>query len=171
MRDTNQILTADTQRIVLRETIEKGIVHCQRGNWQTGLELLRKAARKEDREGGFPSIYYSYLGYGAAFLNGERRDGLRLCKHAVQVDPNEPDNYLNLARTYLLGDDRRHAVAAIQHGLKLDPRHGALLALRQRIGFRRKPAIGFLSRDAWINRWLGRRQRRRQASGDPAADD
>jgi Flp pilus assembly protein TadD len=163
-RDTERLLAADTQRIDLRETVDLGILHCQRGDWETGVALLRKAARKKQREMELPSLYYSYLGYGAAFLDGERRDGLRLCKHAVQIAPQEPDNYLNLARVYLLAGDRRHAVAAVQRGLILEPRHGGLLALRRKLGYRRKPVFSFLSRDSWINRWLGRRRHRRDGA-------
>ena len=158
MVSTREVLTYDTQSIDLSSVVDKGLRHCRAGDWEIGLKLLRKAARKEEKEIKLPSVYYSYLGYGAARFENEKKDGLALCLHAVRTGKNEPDNYLNLARVYLLLDDRRRAVGAVRQGLKLDERHIPLLALRTSMGFRRKPVIPLLSRDAWINRYLGRRR-------------
>ena len=68
----------------------------------------------------------------------------------------QPENYLNLARTQLLANDRRGAVSAIQGGLKIDPHQEDLLELQRQIGVRREPVLSFLSRDNLINRILGR---------------
>jgi tetratricopeptide (TPR) repeat protein len=161
MDDTEQLLEQDTREIDLRSTVERGLENCRNGRWEAGLDLLRKAARKEGRQGQFPSVYYSYLGYGAARFDNERRDGLALCRHAVTMDPDDPENYLNLARVSLLIDNRRQAVAAVQRGLRIDATFVPLLALRAGMGYRRKPPLGFLSRGHWLNRWLGRRRHRR----------
>jgi Flp pilus assembly protein TadD len=161
MSYARELLALDTQTINLSTVVQEGIACCQADDWEGGLALLRKAARKEVKESKLPSLYYSYLGYGAANFEGERKDGLALCLHAVRVGREEPENYLNLARVYLLAGDRRRAVAAIQHGLKVDSRHPGLLEQRSSMGYRRKPVISFLSRDAWLNRFLGRRRHRR----------
>jgi uncharacterized protein HemY len=161
MVGTQEFLSYDTQSIDLSTAVEKGLRRCRAGDWEIGLKLLRKAARKEKKEIKFPSVYYSYLGYAAARLENEKKDGLALCLHAVRVGKNEPDNYLNLARVYLLLNNRRRAVIAVRHGLKLDAHHIPLLALRTSMGYRRKPVIPFLSRDGRLNRYLGRRRHRR----------
>ena len=84
--------------------------------------MLRKAARKEEKEMKLPSIYYSYLGYGAAKFEGETKDGLALCLHAVRVGKDEPDNYLNLARVYLAqGTVQDKAIAALDRAARFDP--------------------------------------------------
>ena len=158
MVGTREFLGYDTQSIDLSTIIDKGLRRCRAGDWEIGLKLLRKAARKESKEIKFPSVYYSYLGYGAARFENERKDGLALCLHAVRSGKTEPDNYLNLARVYILLEDRQRAVLAIRHGLKLDAYHIPLLALRTSIGYRRKPVVPFLSRDRWVNRYLGRRR-------------
>jgi Flp pilus assembly protein TadD len=159
---TRDLLAYDTQAIDLSVVVERGLRCCREGDWENGLKLLRKAARKDRKGGKLPSAFYSYLGYGSARFEGQRKDGLALCLHAIQVGREEPDNYLNLARLYLLTNDRRRAVAAIHRGLKLDSRHHPLLALRASLGYRRKPVIPFLSRESWINRFLGGRRHRRQ---------
>ena len=161
MSYSRELLALDTQTINLSTVVHEGITCCQAGDWEVGLELLRKAARKENKESELPSLYYSYLGYGAANFEGERKDGLALCLHAIRVGKDEPENYLNLARVYLLVGDRRRAVAASQHGLKVDAHNPDLLALRRSMGYRRRPAVSFLSRDAWINRFLGKRRHQR----------
>jgi hypothetical protein len=137
------------------------VQHCREGNWEVGLQLLRKVARKEEKETRLPSVYYGFFGYGVARFEGERRKGLALCRHAVRLGPREPDNWLNLARIHVLVGGRRRAVTALQKGLALDPSHPTLLALRREIGFRRKPVVPFLSRDARINRYLGARRHQR----------
>lgn len=162
MTDSKHLLSMDTQTIDLTVVVDRGILHCREGDWETGLALLRKAARKDQKGARFPSVYYSYLGYAAARLEGERRDGLALCKHALRVGKYESENYLNLARLYLLVGDRRHAVTAVRRGLKIDSSNRALLALRSEMGSRRKPVIRFLSRDSAINQWLGRRRHERE---------
>ena len=161
MSYAKELLALDTQSINLSTVVQEGIARCQADDWEIGLALLRKAARKEVKESKLPSLYYSYLGYGAANFEGERKDGLALCLHAVRVGSEEPENFLNLARVYLLAGDRRRAVAAIQHGLKVDSRHPGLLEQRRSMGYRRKPVVSFLSRDSWINRFLGRRRHQR----------
>lgn len=160
--NTREVLTYDTQSIDLSTVVDKGLRRCRAGDWEIGLALLRKAARKEHKEIKLPSVYYSYLGYGAAKFENEIKDGLALCLHAVRVGKNEPDNYLNLARVYLLDDDRQHAVMAVKQGLSLDARHIPLLALRTAMGFRRKPVVPFMSRNRWINRYLGQKRHSRQ---------
>ena len=167
MTETQEFLALDTQEMHLPTAVEKGIQHCRGGDWRVGLEILRKVARKEEKESKLPSLYYSFLGYGAAIVDGARKDGLALCQHAVKVDRYEPENWLNLARVYLLANDRQRGVKALEKGLKLSPRHPALCELRREIGYRRKPVVPFLPRDSFINRYLGeRRHQRLQAKGE-----
>jgi tetratricopeptide (TPR) repeat protein len=161
MSDSERLLKQDTREIDLRSTVERGLEECRNGTWETGLALLHKVARKEGRQERLPSVYYSYLGYGAARFDNERRDGLALCRRAVSMDPDERENYLNLARVCLLIGNRRQAVAAVQRGLRIDATFVPLLALRAGMGYRRKPVVGLLSRGHWLNRWLGRRRHRR----------
>ena len=56
----------------------------------------------------------------------------------------------------MLLNERRLAVNTIERGLKLDPDHKGLLELKQEIGARRKPVLGFLGRDNPLNVFLGR---------------
>ena len=48
---------------------------------------------------------------------------------------------------------------AIAQGLALDPRNSALRSLQSEIGVRKRPVLGFLSRNNPVNRTLGKLRR------------
>ncbi|HXO21884.1 MAG TPA: hypothetical protein VOA87_18370 [Thermoanaerobaculia bacterium] len=138
----------------LSEACNRGIEQCRRGDWDQGLESLRRIAETGDRTA-LPGLFYSYLGYGIARCQKREEEGLKLCQHAIKVEFYQPENYVNLARTQLLGNHRRAAAQAIRQGLKVDPNHEELLVLQRELGLRRTPILRFLSRSNPINRFLG----------------
>lgn len=138
----------------LLTTLREGIDCCRRGNWNEGLRYLGQVAERGDT--GLPGVFYSYLGYGIALREQRVREGLRLCRHSIKVEFYQADNYLNLARTCLLARDRRGAVRAVRDGLKIDPHHAGLLAVRGELGVRGEPVLPFLDRSHLLNRFLGR---------------
>ena len=103
-----------------------------------------------------PGVVYSFLGYGVARFQGKLREGIKLCEHSLKIQYYEADNHWNLARCQALAGERQTAHQTIDHGLKLDPGHEGLLATKKELGVRRKPVLGFLSRDNPVNVWLGR---------------
>ena len=106
--------------------------------------------------GGLPGLFYSYLGYGIALRDRRIRDGLKLCRHSIEVEFYQAENYLNLARTCLLANDRKRAVQAVRGGLKIDRNNPHLLALYKELGIRSQPVLRFLDRAHPINQLLGR---------------
>ncbi len=104
----------------------------------------------------FPGLFYSYLGFGIARFDRRVREGVALCEHAVKREFYQPENYVNLARTYLLADDRRRASETVLAGLKIDPDDRGLGDLLEELGIRRRPVIPFLSRRNPLNHLLGR---------------
>jgi hypothetical protein len=132
----------------------RAIDQCRQGNWDQGLPYLGLLADSEDRTS-LPGLFYSYLGYGIALREQRREEGLKLCRHAIKIEFFQPENYLNLARTLLLGNDRRGAWKAVREGIKVDPHHEELLALQKELGLRRPPVLSFLPRQNFLNRFLG----------------
>lgn len=139
----------------LSEAFRRGIEHCRQGEWNDGLYFLGRIA-EAGRAASLPGIYYSYLGYGIARCQQRVEEGLKLCRHAVKIQFYEPDNYLNLARTALLGNHRAEAVRAVHGGLKVDSRNLELLALYRDLGIRQLPVLSFLRRSHPLNLLLGR---------------
>ncbi|MEL7060492.1 MAG: hypothetical protein AAGN46_10740 [Acidobacteriota bacterium] len=159
---------------------DRGVARCRAGHWKEGLvDLAHVFSRYRGHH--LPSQVYSYLGFGLARHRRQIPKGIRLCRQAIRLEFYQPENYLNLARTCLLSERyRREAVAAVRDGLKIDPGHAELLALQARLGARRQPVLGFLSRRNLLNRLLG--WLRHQLSGgsgstssevsaEPIADD
>lgn len=138
------------------DLLDRGIELCRTGNWSEGVRELVRAARMPDRPEKLPSLFFSYLGYGLAVEEGQLREGLRLCRYAVQKEFYQPENYLNLAHVRLLAEDREGAFEAVAAGLRIDTDHPELLALRFELGSRRHPMVPFLRRRNLVNRFLGR---------------
>lgn len=138
-----------------QKLLERGLERCRDGDWDRGLEDLASVSQGS-RQKNLPGRLYSFLGYGIAKKEGNIKAGLRLCNHAVQMEFYWPENYLNLARTYLLARDRQRACRAVMEGLKYDPQHPELQELAQSFGSRRRPFVSFLSRRNFLNQILGR---------------
>lgn len=134
--------------------LQKGLDYCRRSEWDMGLLLLGRLAEGPER-GAMPGVFYSYLGYGIARCEQRMSEGMKLCRHAVKIEFYQPDNYLNLARTALLANDRKAAIEAVRAGLAIDPHYLDLLSLARELGVRRPPVLAFLSRNNPLNRLLG----------------
>lgn len=133
---------------------QRGIDQCLRGDWKKGLEDL-KTARRGSRTLDLPPRAYSYLGYAQAKVEGNVREGVKLCRFAVTQQFYESEHYFNLARAHLLADDRKEAIRAVERGLRIDHSAKELRQLRQEMGKRRKPVLSFLPRGSILNRLLG----------------
>lgn len=150
------------------DQLEKGIECCQKGDWETGFAHLSAVAARQSKPGELPSRYYSYLGYGMALREKRFGEGIKLCRYAIKQEFYQPENYVNLARTYLLAQRRGEAYKAIRRGLKVDPEFPELKALHERLGTRKRPVLPFFSRNNVFNQILGR-IRHSMASGSKKA--
>lgn len=137
------------------DVLRRGIERCRRGDWDVGLAFLGRIAEAE-RSSALPGLFYSYLGYGIALRQKRVQEGLKLCQHSVKIQFYEPENYVNLARTYMLAKDRPGAVRAVLEGLKVIRHHPTLLQLHRELGIRAQPVLPFLSRSNPLNQLLGR---------------
>lgn len=140
----------------IHEIAMRGVASCRRGEWKAGLADLAHAAQADEGRKDLPGVFYSYLGYGIARFESRRKEGIALCKHAIKVEFYRGENYLNLAQTYLLVDNRTGAVRVLRKGLAVDPKNRTLRALLTELGLRRKPVLGFLDRAHPINVFLGK---------------
>lgn len=138
------------------EVVRRGIECCRRDDWDRGLYYLGQVAQADHRSTALPGLFYSYLGYGIARCQRRVQEGLKLCRHSIKVQFYETENYLNLARTCLLANERTEAIYAVLDGLKVDPQSLELQALHRELGIRRRPVLGFLSRRNPLNLLLGR---------------
>lgn len=140
----------------MQDAAQRGIDLCRAGNWKAGMEILGKIAEADRQGTELSGLFYSYLGYGIARYERRGKEGLALCQHAIKVQFYEPENYVLLARVYLLRRRRGKAIDALQRALKLNARHPEAIKLAKEIGFRRRPVLPFLSRNNPLNITLGK---------------
>jgi tetratricopeptide (TPR) repeat protein len=100
----------------------------------------------------------SYYGL-VQVLNGNDH-GLWLCRDAASRENHEGDVFLNLACAELEVDNRKRAIEAVQHGIKIDADNDRLKRACGMLECRNKCCFGFLSRQHLLNRFFGRLKRR-----------
>lgn len=107
----------------------------------------------------------SYYGYLQAFVKKDYKNGMQMCKDAMEMLKKKmpvggefyyPVFLLNIGRVYLLSGRKDHALNAFKRGLGYDPTDRDLLGEIQRLGVRKKPPVPFLPRDSFINKYLGK---------------
>jgi tetratricopeptide (TPR) repeat protein len=150
------------------EVLRLGIQACRKGKWRQGFSWLSRLRVDEKSLGRSAGLYFGYLGQAMVRCEGRKRDGLDLCRQAVEIDPFQPENHLNLATVLLIIGNRRAALRTLRDGLQIDPLHRASLELMERIGQRRRPPIPFLSRSNSLNVWLGKLTWRMKLSEEEA---
>jgi tetratricopeptide (TPR) repeat protein len=155
---------------------KEGINLCRKDKWRKGYDLLTKVAQHSEARGNLPGVFYSYLGVGMAHCEGRRRDGMELCRYALQLEPEQPESHLNIAAVYLMLGRRESALQSVERGLELRPGHPRLLHMRRSIGQRQRVTFPFLARSNPLNSlsgrlraWLGRRRAQLRERREEAA--
>ena len=97
----------------------------------------------------------SFFGLCLALVQRKFKPAIELCKRALELQFYNGDHYANLSRVYTAAGNRKKALETVEAGLKLLPEHESLLAARQALGVRSRPAVPFLDRSHPINVTLG----------------
>jgi tetratricopeptide (TPR) repeat protein len=97
----------------------------------------------------------SYFGLSLALVQKKYKEGIDLCKRALDLEFYNGDHYVNMAKIYLARGDRKKAVETADAGLKVAPEHRGLATLRKELGVRARPAVPFLDRSNPVNVTLG----------------
>jgi tetratricopeptide (TPR) repeat protein len=128
---------------------EKGVEAADRGSWLTALAWFEKAVQLDDKP-----VYHSCLAACIAKERGQYNKAVRLCREAIEKEPENPVHYLNLGRISLFQGRKEEAMALFREGLK----HGyekRIIDELERLGTRKKPVISFLHRNNPVNKYLG----------------
>lgn len=149
-----------TQSTSLPDLAMEGVKLCRGGNWDTGLLYLNRAMGSADGRLELEGLALSYFGYGIARYHRMFNEGIDLCKRSIDLQFYEPENYLNLARTYLLRDRYSFAIDVLRRGLKEHEDYRPLRLLYDQINRRRPPVVSFLRRSHPVNYFLGRLRHR-----------
>ncbi len=98
--------------------------------------------------------------YGLVQVLNADENGLLLCRDAASNEMLDGYVFLNLACAEWESGNRKRAVDAIQHGIKVDADHKQLGRACVKLGCRKKCCFSFLDRDHGLNRFVGRFMRR-----------
>lgn len=101
---------------------------------------------------------------------GQPREGIEICFRALSQERRNPEVYLSLARLYLLTQERKKAVEAVDRGLGISPNHRGLRQLREGMGVRHSPPLPFLPRNSTINVRLGKLMSKIESRRRPKRD-
>jgi len=123
-----------------------------RNNVNGALEYLEEALQIAPSN----AAYLSHYGLCVAMERDDFETATRLCRRAVNMEPEDPLPRVNLGRVLRLDGDNRAAYEAFLRAWRLDKRHPAPATELSRMGIRRPPVVPFLSRSHWLNVNLGR---------------
>ncbi len=151
--------TAPAETGTPRAAAEAAVAICRSGDWGRGLTILADLVKDRGLSEHIPGVAYSFLGYGIARYQKQVKEGLRLCQHAVKAQFYHPECHLYLARVQSWPRTARGPSTR-------SPRDSpSIRAMRpcarctSEIGVRKRPVIGFLSRNNPVNRTLGKLRR------------
>ena len=128
------------------------------GDYKAAERAFKIALDSTNEDDGQYNNVQSY--YGLAQVLNSNENGLLLCRDAASKEMLDGDVFLNLACAELESNNRKRAIDAIQHGLKIDAGHARLKRACTRLDCRKRICLGFLPRDHRLNRLLGRLRRR-----------
>ena len=136
----------------------KGVELLEQCSVEDAILFFEKACNKSSSDDPLLHKYRSFFGL-TRLLNGER-DAIKLCQSAMEQFPFDGDVCLNLARAEYFHTNRLEALTAIETGLKFSSGHPGLQKLKEKMGVRVRKPVPFVSRDNWVNNWLGRKLRK-----------
>lgn len=147
----------DLTLVYVSSELKKGLDLIEQGDLSRAFQFFESLYGKEPHN----AVALSFIGYLTASLQQKPYQGLELALKASKMEKDEPLIYLNLARIYILMNDRYHAYHAIQTGLKHrhSPFRNDLLNFYKFIGIRKKAPLPFLHRNHPINKFIGKMMR------------
>ncbi|QWV95200.1 hypothetical protein KP004_08495 [Geomonas oryzisoli] len=119
------------------------------GEYQSALAQLERALKLQD-----DPLLHSYLGLCIAKERGQVKKGRELCLACLDLEPQNPAHYLNLARVHQVAGEKSLALEALRKGMTVGGSE-EIKSLLATLGTRKPPPLGFLSRDHFLNKWLG----------------
>lgn len=102
------------------------------------------------------ALYLSHYGLCVAIEREDFISAVRLCEHAVKLDPNDLVCRVNLGKVYRLKGCNAEAYQEFLGAWEMDRSHPAPATELSRMGIRRRAVLPFLPRSNWLNIRLGK---------------
>ena len=101
------------------------------------------------------AVYLSFFGLCVAHVQHDYPRAVRVCTQALAANPRDPLVRVNLGKVHRLSGNNEAAYEELLRAYDLNKQHPATAAELIRMGVRRPPFFTFLSRQHWVNRYLG----------------
>jgi ribosomal protein L33 len=147
----------------INKMLTLGIAATERGEYDNALRVLSAVYTKVPAEK-MPQGLSSY-GLCLARVEGKRKLGAELCEKAIKLESYEGRHRANLVRIYITAKNRKKAVDVLDDSLRRLRNDPELIRVRQEIGYRQSPQIGFLPRTNPINKLYSRHIAKLQRRG------
>ena len=139
-----------TESIALTE-FKQGVRLLRDSQPDNALEHFRKAVDLEQKN----PYYISFTGLALARAQRKWDAAVKLCELALTMKRNEVQLHLNLAQVYSSAGRREEALITLERAeASLGP-HPRIRQERQKLGRRQSPALPFLDRQNFLNKYLG----------------
>jgi Flp pilus assembly protein TadD len=132
-----------------KDLVVKGVSAVENDHTHLALVCFERAAEIEMT----PTVC-SGLGFCIAVARGEVDKGERLCREAIERDPDDVFLYRNLGCVLLLAGNKEEAIRVLRMGLRISKDEGIVRKLDS-LGTRKPPVIKSLARNHFLNRVLG----------------
>jgi len=141
----------------LKSAAREGVWAAQQREYREAYETLGRVLDGYRALGEkIPAVVLSYYALALGMCTRKFKQAIEFCLSAQAAEPFRPDHYANLAMLYHAAGFRRKAVEAVERGLEVDGGDARLLQIKAALGWRRPPVIRGLSRNHWLNVFLGR---------------
>jgi tetratricopeptide (TPR) repeat protein len=150
----------------VQQLLSMGIAAADRGEYDRGLALLRRAYQLVPPEKA-PQGLSSY-GLCVAKAEKKNRAGAELAQKAIHLEFYEGRHWANLVRIYIAAKNRRKAVEVLEDSLRKLKKDKALLKVRDEIGYRQAPYLRFLPRQNPVNKIYSLAYTKMRRKGRPA---
>lgn len=140
----------DEKALTTRELFRLGTEALEAKEYAAALRLLGLALDDERSPN-----HLSQYALALAHHKGDIKTAIALCQEAVKSDPRNPEQFLRLAKLYLMAGKIKEAIRTLHLGLRVG-KHPGILRQLQALGHRQKPTLPFLSRAHPLNKYLGK---------------
>lgn len=123
-------------------------------DYKAAERAFKKARDTADEHGEHYNLVVSFYGLSQV-LNGNQ-DGLLLCRDAASNEVFDGEVFLNLACAEWQSNNRKRAIDAIRHGVKIDADNKQLNHACAKLDCRKRCCFSFLPRGHKLNRLFGR---------------
>ncbi len=142
------------------ELFDKGRDAFRAKDYKAAERAFKEVMKSLDEHHVFYNRVTSYLGLAQVLVSD--RNGLLLCRDAASSEAADGDVFLNLACAEWHTENRKRALDAAIRGREIDANHDQLLRACMLLDSRRRNVFPFLSRQHFLNRFVGRMMRRDQ---------